>query len=308
MTVPVTQLSDYLWMIDNGLLETDGFGATYVIRGASIALIETGTSLSVPSILAGLDQLGINYAAVEHILLTHIHMDHAGGAGLLAQHLPNAQVYIHSMTAQYLVDPARLLRSVERAVGDLWSIYGTMVPLDATRLVAAENLRLDLGQNILIEALPTPGHSPDHLAFWEARSGTLWCGDAIGIVMSTHDVACAVTPPPTFDLQAQTATFATLRTLPIHMLLPSHFGQPAADPQTVLDTMETMVRELAADVEQGLRTGTMPTERILQRVMTSQATRYPRVERVVRGTTLMSIQGMQRYFVKQAEAAQQDQQ
>ncbi len=298
MTVPVAQINEHIAWIDNGLLETDGFGATYVVRGDQIALIETGTSPTAPATLAGLEQLGIAPEEVQHILLTHIHMDHVGGAGPLVQALPNAAVYINSMTAEHLIDPTRLLRSVERAVGEMWPLYGTIVPIPAERIKPAEDLRLDLGQNIVIEAIATPGHSPDHLAFWDALSQTLWAGDAIGIVMSTHQVACAVTPPPTFDLIEQYATFDRLRQLPIQTLLPSHFGHAAGDPRSVLDQMEELVRKLEVDVRSGLETGEMPVEHILARVMAPADARHAGVKRVLHGTTVMSIHGMRRYLEK----------
>lgn len=296
MSVPVTHLADHIAMIDTGLLETDGFGSTYVVRGDDVALIETGTSLSAEVILAGLDQLGIARDAVQHILLTHVHMDHAGGAGLLVQALPNATVYISSMTAQYLIDPTRLLRSVERAVGEMWPMYGTLVPLAADRIQPAEDLRLDLGKNIVLESIPTPGHSPDHLAFWDGHSRTLWAGDAIGIVMSTHDLTFAVTPPPAFDLPAQLATFERLAALPIEMLLPSHFGRTPHAPATTLDEMHTHFNALRDQTLAGMQQAEMPIAQIVERLAPRNKPWSPALERVVQGTIAMSVRGMKLYF------------
>lgn len=303
MAPDVTWITDQIGLIDNGLLGTDGFGATYVVKGDTVALIETGTSLTAPTILAGLAALGIERDAVTAILLTHIHMDHAGGAGELAPELPNADVWISSLSGQHLVDPTRLLPSVERAVGAMWPYYGTVTPLDPSRLRPAEEMRLDLGQGLVIESIPTPGHSPDHLAFWCARDGALWAGDAIGIVMATHQVACAVTPPPAFDLQAQYATFERLRGLPISLLLPSHYGLVSGDPRGHLDHMEELIRLLHRDVWEASQRGSDATERVLERVMTPATRVHPGAERVVYGTTVMSVVGMQRYVTRNPDVA-----
>ncbi|MBA3469799.1 MAG: MBL fold metallo-hydrolase [Herpetosiphonaceae bacterium] len=296
MAVPITHIADHIAMIDNGLLQTDGFGATYVVRGDQVAIIETGTSLSAAAILSGLDQLGIARDAVAHILLTHIHMDHAGGAGVLLQALPNATVYIHSMTAPHLVEPSRLLKSVERAVGEMWPIYGSIVPIAAERIQPAETLRLDLGHQIVLEAIATPGHSPDHLAFWDAHSRTLWAGDAIGIMMSTHQLAFAVTPPPVFDLPAQLATFERLGHLPIETLLPSHFGRTLNPPATALDEMYTRLTVLCDATLAGMQQTELPLAQIVEQLMPTSRPLHPALDLVVRGTLAMSVRGMKLYF------------
>ncbi len=303
MAVSITHITDQIAMIDNGVLQTDGFGATYVVRSDQIAIIETGTSHSAETILQGLDQLGIARAAVEHILLTHIHMDHAGGAGVLLQSLPNATVYIHSMTAPHLVEPSRLLKSVERAVAEMWPIYGTLVPIAADRIQPAENLRLDLGRQIVLEAIATPGHSPDHLAFWDAHSRTLWAGDAIGILMSTHQLAMPVTPPPAFDLAAQLATFDRLGSMPIEILLPSHFGRTPHPPATALDQMHTRLTLLSDATLAGMQQAELPLAHIVEQLLPTDRPLSPALDLVVRGTLAMSVRGMKLYFERNPRPA-----
>ncbi|MFQ3663248.1 MAG: MBL fold metallo-hydrolase, partial [Chloroflexaceae bacterium] len=141
----------HITAIDHNLLGIPGIGVTYVVRGETVALVETGTSLTVPHTLAGLEQLGIRPEEVEHILCTHIHMDHAGGAGYLAAALPRAHVYINSSVSKHLVDPGKLLPSVRRAVGEeAWPLHGDIKPIPAERLLPAENLRLDLGRDVVL--------------------------------------------------------------------------------------------------------------------------------------------------------------
>ena len=302
MSVPTTQIADHIGMIDNGLLGTAGFGATYVVRGDSVALLETGTSLTAAATLQGLEQLGIERDAVEHILLTHVHMDHAGGAGVLAQALPNASVYIHELTAPHLIDPARLLRSVERAVGPMWPMYGTVVPIVAERIRHANDLRLDLGRGIVLEAIATPGHSPDHLAFWDAHSGAMWSGDAIGIVMSTHHLPFAVTPPPAFDLPAQLATFERLAALPIRTLMPSHFGPTPSAPQAAIAEMHERLIALRDATRAGMAQAELPIDQIVDQLLPTRRPLDPALDFVVRETIAMSVRGMKLYLERHPEA------
>jgi glyoxylase-like metal-dependent hydrolase (beta-lactamase superfamily II) len=221
-------IDDRITAIDHDLLGIPNLGVTYVVRGDpdQVALIETGTSLTVPATLAGLEQLDIPREAIRHVLCTHIHMDHSGGAGLLADALPNASVYINSASAEHLIDPTKLLGSTRRAVGELlWPLQGTIRPLPAARLRPAETLRLDLGRGIVLHAIATPGHSADHIAFREERSGALFAGDACGIMLPHYGVGpYPVNPPPGFDLDQQIATYERLRTLPITRLLVTHCG------------------------------------------------------------------------------------
>lgn len=153
MQLETVQLSEHIAYLDNGLLGATRTGSTYVVRGDEIAIIETGTSSSAPHVLDGLRRLGIHPADVRHIVLTHIHMDHAGGTGTLLPAMPEARVYIHSRTAKYLVDPSELVVSAERALGPLFSLHGTVVPVPAERIVFADDLRLELGRGVALRAI-----------------------------------------------------------------------------------------------------------------------------------------------------------
>jgi glyoxylase-like metal-dependent hydrolase (beta-lactamase superfamily II) len=215
----------HITAIDHELLGLPGIGVSYVVRGDDIALIETGTSPTVPQTLAGLERLGIAREAVGHILCTHVHMDHAGGAGYLAAALPRAQVYIHSMTAPFLSDPTRLMQSVRRAVGEeAWPLHGDCLPIPPARLSPAEDLRLDLGNDVVLQAIATPGHSPDHLSFRDLHSGGLFIGDAAGLALDRWGLAFPVTPVPSYDLTAHQATIRLLQSLDLPRIYLTHHG------------------------------------------------------------------------------------
>jgi glyoxylase-like metal-dependent hydrolase (beta-lactamase superfamily II) len=253
--VELLQVDDHITAIDHNLLNLPGVGVSYVVRGESIALIETGTSLTVPHTLAGLERLGIRPEQVDHILCTHIHMDHAGGAGYLAAALPRAKVYIHSMTGQHLVDPSKLLPSVRRAVGEeAWPLHGDIKPLPAERLRPAEALRLDLGRDVVLEAIATPGHSPDHLSYRDLKSGGLFIGDAAGLVMDRWELAFPCTPVPAYDLAAHRDTIIRLQALDLPRIYVTHYG-PHDDVAFQLDRAATKLEELVSLVDAALAAG-----------------------------------------------------
>lgn len=290
-------LGDSIAYLDNGLLDTPGVGTTYLVRGDDIALVETGTSLCASTIIEGLRALGVRPEAVRHLVLTHVHMDHAGGAGVLVAAMPEARVYLHSLTTPHLVDPSRLLPSAERALGYLFARHGTIVPLPLERLAPAEQLDLDLGAGVRLQAVATPGHSPDHLSYYEPSSGALFAGDAVGISLPGFGYYGPVTPPPTYDVVAQLATFEKLLAMPIQQLLFSHWG-PAREPA------HAMIRRLQADFErfdalmrQSIEQGNVDQASII-RAMLPDHPLPPAGEWVIAGWVAMSIKGLQRYYTR----------
>jgi glyoxylase-like metal-dependent hydrolase (beta-lactamase superfamily II) len=298
--VQIIPVDDHISAIDHNLLGIPGIGVTYVVRGETIALIETGTSLTVPHTLAGLEQLGIHPDAVDHILCTHIHMDHAGGAGYLAAALPRARVYINSMSAAHLSDPSKLMPSVRRAVGeDAWALHGDIKPIPPERLVPAEDLRLDLGRDVVLEAIATPGHSPDHLSYRDLKSGGLFIGDAAGLVMDMYDLAFPVTPVPTYDLQTQRDTIERLQQLAPERLYVTHFG-PHDDVAFQLNRAREKLEELVVLIDAALDAGDADVDALSRRWIP-----YPDdgpAVIVARSWSQMSVAGMLRYERKRREA------
>ena len=297
----IIPVDDHITAIDHNLLGIPGVGVTYVVRGEAVALIETGTSLTVPHTLAGLEALGLRPEEVGHILCTHIHMDHAGGAGYLAAALPRALVYIHSMTGQHLVDPSKLLPSVRRAVGEeAWPLHGDIKPVPAERLCPAEALHLDLGRDVVLEAIATPGHSPDHLSYWDRKSGGLFIGDAAGLVMDRWGLAFPVTPVPAYDLTAQRDTIAMLRGLDIPRIYVTHHG-PHDDVAFQLSRAHEKLEELVALVDAALDEGDPNVDALAARWVP-----YPEkgpAAIVARSWSQMSAAGMLRYEAKRRQSS-----
>ncbi len=299
MQLETVQLNDHIGYLDNGLLDVVGMGSTYVVRGEEIAIIETGTAGCVPHVLDGLRHLQIDPAAVRHVLLTHIHLDHAGGTGTLLPALPQATVYIHSRTACYLVDPTKLLSSAERALGALFPLHLPVEPVPEARIAHADDLRLDLGRGVVLQAVPTPGHSPDHLSYYEVSSRVLFTGDAIGISVPAWRYLGPVTPPPAFDFAAQRATFDKLLALDIDTLLFSHYGPGMEPPRTTIEKLRARYEQLVALVQVGWEAGHVDHQAIL-RAMYDVESVDTQGEAVIVGWVEMNINGLVHAFERQA--------
>lgn len=301
VVMEIVRVDEHITGIDADLFGFPGMGMVYVVRGDEVALVETGTSLTVGATLEALDRLGIAREAVGHIVCTHVHMDHAGGAGYLAAALPRARVYVHSASLAHLVDPGRLMASVRRGVGEaIWPLYGDMVPIEAERLAAAEYVRLDLGQGVVLTALQTPGHSPDHVSFWERRSGGLFLGDAALHRMERYGLKMVVTPAPSYDLEVQRATISMLRQQNIGRLYITHYGVH----ETVgewLRLAHDILEEMAQVVRDALDAGEDDVEVIGERWMqVAQRRGYVGddaggVGVLVRSWSVMNVAGLLRY-------------
>ncbi len=293
----IIPVDDHITAIDHNLLGMPGIGVSYLVRGETCALVETGTALTVPHTLAGLEQLGVRPEEVEHILCTHIHMDHAGGAGYLAAALPRATVYIHGTMVEHLAEPSRLMGSVRRAVGEeAWVLHGDMLPIPVERLRPAENLHLDLGRDVVLEAIATPGHSPDHLSYREQKSGGLFIGDAAGLVMDRWGMAFPVTPVPSYDLKAHRATIAMLQTYDFPRLYVTHHG-PHDDVAFQLARAHDRLEELVALVDAALADGDPDVEALAARYVPYEGDGP--VGPMARSWSRMSVAGMIRYLLKQ---------
>jgi glyoxylase-like metal-dependent hydrolase (beta-lactamase superfamily II) len=303
MQLETQQFNDHISYLDNGLLDTPGVGSTYVVRGDEIAIVETGTSRCAPNVLDGLRRLGIASGDVRHIVLTHIHMDHAGGTGTLLPHMPDARVYIHSRTAKYLDDPSDLLASAERALADLFPLHGGVDPVPAERIVHADELKLDLGRGVVLRAIATPGHSPDHLSYWEESSHSLFTGDAIGISIGAAQFDGPVTPPPALNLHAQRATFEKLLQLPIDTLLFSHYGPSDRDPRQMIEHLRERWEQIVAIVRRQWQASNIDMAAVV-REMYPNLDRDSRSAAMVQGWIEMSVRGLVVAFDREAKKAQ----
>jgi len=168
------------------------------------ALFDCGPSSTLPALEAGLASHGLELADVRHLLLSHIHLDHAGAAGPLVRRYPELTVWVSEIGAPHLVDPSRLERSARRLYGEEFDpLWGELAP------VPQANVRLAVGDVLGWEAFPTPGHASHHVSYF--REGTLLAGDAAGVRMPGSDYVLPVTPPPDIDVEGWHATANAMR-------------------------------------------------------------------------------------------------
>jgi glyoxylase-like metal-dependent hydrolase (beta-lactamase superfamily II) len=198
-------------------------------------------------VVRALTELGVEANDLATIVVTHIHLDHAGGVGDIAAAFPNAQVVVHERGARHLADPAKLMASAHRVFGpDMDRLFGDLLPVPQDRLVTLGDVgMIDLGDGRRLDAFHNPGHASHHVGLLDSETGDLYTGDAAGVyVPETADVRPA-TPPPDFDLDLTLSSLRRMKDTGANRLLFSHFG-PVTD---VADTLERSEAELRYWVE-----------------------------------------------------------
>jgi glyoxylase-like metal-dependent hydrolase (beta-lactamase superfamily II) len=221
----------------------EGITAGYLIRSSRPCLVETGTSTSAPVVRTALASLGIGPADLATVVVTHIHLDHAGGVGDIASMFPSAEVVVHEKGARHLADPTRLMASARMVYGDaLDALFGELAAVPADRLRTLDDVgTVDLGDGRRLESYYSPGHARHHVGLLDSLSGDLYVGDAAGVyIPETGDLRPA-TPPPDFDLEVALASIARFASLGPSRLLFSHYG-PVSD---VPATLERSAEEIS---------------------------------------------------------------
>ena len=239
--------------IDTHMGGLPGITAGFLLPAERPALIETGPAKVAGAVAAGVAGAGLDPADLAFIVLSHIHLDHAGGVGDLARAFPNATVVVHPAGARHLVDPARLLASSARVYGELMdTVYGGLTPVEAARIRVAEDEEvLDLGGRRL-ELLHAPGHAKHHLVAFEPDLGALFAGDGVGVLLPSGGVLRPATPPPDFDRDLAVRSlrrFAERR--PAHLVL-THFG-PIDPPAERLAEAEAKLLRWCETAEEAAR-------------------------------------------------------
>jgi glyoxylase-like metal-dependent hydrolase (beta-lactamase superfamily II) len=249
-------IGDGVLQVDTLLGGWDRVTAGYVVQGPNPVLVETGSQSSVPVLLEALAGIGLGPADLSAVVVTHIHLDHAGGVGDVARAFPEATVYVHEKGARHLVDPARLVDSASRVYGPLLdSLYGRLDPTPAERVkVLADLEEIDVGGGRVLTTVDSPGHAKHHLALHDSGSGILFVGDAVGVRLPDAGVLRPSTPPPDFDLEAAIHSlhrFADRRASGIAL---AHYGL-VPDHQSVLAEAEGILRQWAEVAEAAFRSG-----------------------------------------------------
>ena len=176
--------------------------------------------------MRGLKEHGVAPEDVQQVFLTHIHLDHSGASGHLAERLPNALFYVHEVGYQHLADPSKLLKSAARIYGEenMDELFGEARPVPEDRLVKLEGGEELEAAGGLLSAHYTPGHAYHHLAYLEPQSGILFAGDVAGVRLPGQSYVKPPTPPPEIDIEAWNGSIETMRKLNPKVLCPTHFG------------------------------------------------------------------------------------
>jgi glyoxylase-like metal-dependent hydrolase (beta-lactamase superfamily II) len=249
--------------IGEGVLELDTLlggwqqvTAGYLVEGDAPVLVETGSQSSVPFLLAHLDRLGVGADDLAGVVVTHIHLDHAGGVGDVARAFPNATVYVHPKGARHLADPTKLVDSAARVYGPLLdSLYGRLEPTPAERIqVLEDGEQIKVGSNRFLTAVDSPGHAKHHLALHDNWTGILFAGDAVGVKLPDGGVLRPSTPPPDFDLDQALHSLRRLAERRPTGLALAHYGL-LAEPLDVLAEADGTLRRWADVAETAYRDG-----------------------------------------------------
>ncbi|MSO84011.1 MAG: MBL fold metallo-hydrolase [Acidobacteria bacterium] len=226
-------------------------GTAVVSAAGTLALIDPGPSTCLESLEIGLQQQGLRLSEVTHILLTHIHFDHAGATGTIVRRYPHVSVCVHERGAAHMTDPAKLMASAARLYGDrmdlLWGEFAAVPDRNLTVVTGGE--RIDVGGRTF-EVAYTPGHASHHVSYFDRSSGVAFVGDTGGICIGGGYVL-APTPPPDIDIDAWKGSVARIEAWAPRTLFLTHFGPvQGASPhlQALLENLETT----AAMVRAGL--------------------------------------------------------
>ncbi len=212
-------------MIDLKPAGLNHFIASYVIKAKKIAIIETGPTATVPNLLTGLEEIEVDKRDVGIVAVSHIHLDHSGGAGTLLSHLPNAKLVVHKRGAPHIVNPIKLWAQSREVLNEIAGLYGEPVPVDSKRMILSEEgMTYDLGENVELRVIETLGHASHHQSFYEKRSQGIFPGDTAGVYIPEFDAMIPTTPPP-FHLQTTFASIQKLQQLRPKQLFFSHFGR-----------------------------------------------------------------------------------
>jgi glyoxylase-like metal-dependent hydrolase (beta-lactamase superfamily II) len=299
-----TKLNDFTYLIDLKTAGYENFIAAYVLKEDKVAVVETGPTSSIPNLLAGLQEIGIPTEAVDYVMVSHIHIDHAGGAGALLQNLPNARLLVQKRGASHMVNPEKLWVHSRKALHEIVDLYGPIWPVPENRIIIPEDgTVIDLGEHVKLQVVETLGHASHHQSFYEKESGTLFLGDAGGIYLKKLDAVIPTTPPP-LHLETKLDSIEKLIKLEPKLLCYTHFGHAnnaVSRLQTYVEQLKLWAKIVSKSTERD-----DDLEAICAKIM-EQDPAMKKAEEFIKGhwmvrqsMVLQSIRGFIQYFVKNA--------
>ncbi|WP_323190998.1 MBL fold metallo-hydrolase [Halostella sp. PRR32] len=282
-----------LYYVDTGMYDTAEYGSVYVLDAERPAIVDTGIGTNYERILAALDEAGIERDDLEVIAITHVHLDHAGGAGFIADACPNAEVYVHESGARHLADPSRLWKGTKSAVGDQIEFYTEPEPVPDSRITELEDGdTIDLGDHELV-VHHAPGHAPHQVVFEDPANDAVFTADAAGIWVPSISQITETSPPPQFDLEGTLADAEMLVAMDPETLLFAHFGPKDAD--GVLAEYTDVLTDWVQAVERK-REELGDDEAVIDHFVENADMGHVWGERKARGETAMNVRGVLTYL------------
>jgi glyoxylase-like metal-dependent hydrolase (beta-lactamase superfamily II) len=298
MTVPqLLKVAEGLYCFESRRVSAFAVSGVYPIERGEVVLIEAGTSISTPHLLNAIAALGIDFKRITTLILTHIHLDHAGGAGWLVEKLPHLKVWAHYRGLRHLADPSRLIQSAKILYGteaNITRLHGEIRPIPLKNLAGIQDGLIPLADGPGLQALDAPGHAPHHLAIFDPVSKSLFCGEALGHYLPEYRRLYPAVAPPGFDLESSRATIEKLRALNPARICFSQFGW-REDPEWVFSESSRQLDFYARLVKTGLDQG-LDVEQIRARLKESFGRRAMKGPEVSREMLLSLVLGYKTYF------------
>lgn len=230
---------------DTGMYDVDEYGSVYVVDAASPAVIDTGIGTNRERLFDAIDE-ALSGDEPAYVLPTHAHLDHAGGAGYLAQRYPDATVLAHERAVPHLIDPERLVEGTKAAVGEQWKYYVEPAPIPDDRIERLEDGdAVDLGDRTL-DVHEAPGHAPHQVVFHDRREDAVFTGDAAGIYVRDSDEIRVTSPPPQFHAKQCIDDVNAIQELEPEILCFGHFGPRRYDSDLLDEYKRTIVEWVEA--------------------------------------------------------------
>ena len=253
---------DGIYGIDT-FYEREGCTSVYIIcSGGRCGIIESAANSSLPHLLSALDELGVDYANVDFLALTHVHLDHAGGAGSYMQKFPNAKLIVHPRGAKHMADPTALIEGVCEVYGksETERMYGEIIPIDRERIISADDgYVFNIGDKKII-TLETPGHAKHHNSYYDESDSVIFSGDAFGVSYSEMQTekgrwAIPTTSPVQFSPEDMVSSINKMLALNPKKILLTHFGEVSNISEAAEELCSTVQEytKIAEDAQGGFK-------------------------------------------------------
>ncbi|HJT55917.1 MAG TPA: MBL fold metallo-hydrolase [Ktedonobacteraceae bacterium] len=259
--VTITDLSPGVWQISLPFQGEDNIVGSYLLAGKNeLVIVDPGPGSMTEELFAAVRMLGFEPEAVTWLLITHVHLDHAGAAGSLVRQLPNVHVYAHSRGAPHLLDPSKIVASASRIFGERMPlIWGEVEAIPQERLYNIDGDGVLEAAGRRFEVYYTPGHASHHIIFFDPHSGELFAGDVAGVLLPGIDYVRPSTPPPDLDLEAWSKSIDVIKQLHPNVLYIGHFGA-IRNPIQHLEQLRERLFVWGGDVLKGMQEGREETE------------------------------------------------